>query len=95
MKFKQVRHGARASVGEIEFLKNMRKSHDFCNTPLIEGKFSEQLRSFRELFLRETKVDNGTNLLSAPQLLCYSQENHFIVSLSVYAFRTLAHSFIQ
>ena len=40
MKFKQVRHGARASVGEIEFLKDMRKSHDFCNTPLIEGKFS-------------------------------------------------------
>ena len=39
-KVKQVRQGARAFVGETEFLKNLRKSNDLYNAQLMERKFS-------------------------------------------------------
>ena len=61
----------------------------------MERKFSQQLRSFQELFLGEAKVDKGTNLLMPTKCLCHSQENGFIASLPAYVFRTLAHSLID
>ena len=65
IKFRQVRHGARACFGETEFFKNKRKRNNLCSKPLTECKFSMQMTSFQELLLREAKVEEGFKLLSA------------------------------